>query len=215
VPSLDRLPQVNRTALLTRPVEVHHETPFTPLTVAPSELRLAIVTTAGLHLKGDRPFTADDGTFRVIPSSAGEAELVQSHTSIGFERASQARDIDVVFPRCRPLPRGRRRRGGGRRPSRATRGRRDLDVSAPVRGRPEGDVPRGQAGDRAAGRAAGGHCPLVLGRDGIGGAPAPPARPPRRERRSGAQAPRVRDRTVTETTVQRTDGVLGGTGLER
>jgi len=98
VPSLDRLPQVNRTALLTRPVEVHHETPFTPLTAAPSELRLAIVTTAGLHLKGDRPFTADDGTFRVIPSSAGEAELVQSHTSIGFERASQARDINVVFP---------------------------------------------------------------------------------------------------------------------
>jgi D-proline reductase (dithiol) PrdB len=98
VPSLERLPQVNRTALLTRPVEVHHETPFTTLTFPLSEVRLAIVTTAGLHLKGDRPFTADDGSFRVIPSSAGEAELVQSHTSIGFERASQARDINVVFP---------------------------------------------------------------------------------------------------------------------
>ena len=98
MPSLDRLPQVNRTTLLTRPVEVHHDTPFTPFKTPLSEARLAIVTTAGLHLKGDRPFTADDGTFRVIPSSVGEAELVQSHTSIGFERASQARDINVVFP---------------------------------------------------------------------------------------------------------------------
>jgi len=34
----------------------------------------------------------------VIPSQAGEAELVQSHTSIGFDRAAQARDINVVFP---------------------------------------------------------------------------------------------------------------------
>jgi len=98
LPSLDQLPQINRTALLTRPVEVHHDSPFTPLAVPLSEARLAIVTTAGLHLKGDRPFTANDGSFRVIPSSAAEVELVQSHTSIGFERVSQARDINVVFP---------------------------------------------------------------------------------------------------------------------
>jgi len=98
VPSLDRLPQVTRTMLLTRPVEMHHDSPFTPLATPLSEARLAIVTTAGLHLRGDRPFTANDGSFRVIPSSAGEADLVQSHTSIGFERASQARDINVVFP---------------------------------------------------------------------------------------------------------------------
>jgi D-proline reductase (dithiol) PrdB len=98
VPRLDRLPQVTRTKLLTRPVEIHHDSPFTPLATPLSEARLAIVTTAGLHLRGDEPFSADDGSFRVIPSSAGEADLVQSHTSIGFERASQARDINVVFP---------------------------------------------------------------------------------------------------------------------
>jgi D-proline reductase (dithiol) PrdB len=98
VPSLDRLPQVSRTSLLTRPVAVNHDTPFTPLPIPLSQARLAIVTTAGLHLRGDRPFTANDGSFRVIPSSAREAELVQSQTSIGFERASQARDINVVFP---------------------------------------------------------------------------------------------------------------------
>jgi D-proline reductase (dithiol) PrdB len=98
VPSLDRLPQVNRTALLTRPVEVHHQTPFAPFAGPLSEARVAIVTTAGLHLKGDQPFTAEDASFRVIPSTVGEAELVQSHTSIAFERASQARDINVVFP---------------------------------------------------------------------------------------------------------------------
>jgi D-proline reductase (dithiol) PrdB len=84
--------------LLTRPVEINHDTPFTPFVRPLSEARLAIVTTAGLHQRGDRPFTPDDSSFRVIPSATGEADLVQSHTSIGFDRAAQARDINVVFP---------------------------------------------------------------------------------------------------------------------
>lgn len=89
---------MTRSAILTRPVEVNHQTPFTRFVGPLSEARVSIVTTAGLHLRGDRPFTADDPSFRVIPSTAREAELVQSHTSIGFERASQARDLNVVFP---------------------------------------------------------------------------------------------------------------------
>jgi D-proline reductase (dithiol) PrdB len=84
--------------LLTRPVEVNHDTPFTPFALSLSEARLAIVTTAGLHRRGDRPFTPDDPSFRVIASTTAEPELVQSHTSIGFDRAAQARDINVVFP---------------------------------------------------------------------------------------------------------------------
>jgi D-proline reductase (dithiol) PrdB len=98
VPSLDRVPQLTRTMLLTRPVEVNHDTPFTPFVLSLSEARLAIVTTAGFHRRGDRPFTTDDSSFRVIPSTTAEAELVQSHTSIGFDRAAQARDINVVYP---------------------------------------------------------------------------------------------------------------------
>jgi D-proline reductase (dithiol) PrdB len=84
--------------LLTRPVDVHHDTPFTPPRAPVGASRLALVTTAGLHLRGDRPFTVDDPTFRVIPAASRPADLVSSHTSIGFDRTGQTKDLNVVFP---------------------------------------------------------------------------------------------------------------------
>jgi D-proline reductase (dithiol) PrdB len=56
------------------------------------------VTTAGLHRRADRPFTPGEQGYRVIPSSSPAADLVQSHTSIGFDRTAILRDINVTFP---------------------------------------------------------------------------------------------------------------------
>jgi D-proline reductase (dithiol) PrdB len=98
VPRLERLSQVARTSLETRPVDVHHDTPFVPPRGPLNTLRLALVTTAGLHLRGDQPFTVDDRTFRVIPGTARPADLVSSHTSIGFDRSGQTKDLNVVLP---------------------------------------------------------------------------------------------------------------------
>jgi D-proline reductase (dithiol) PrdB len=60
--------------------------------------RLAIVTTAGLHARGDRPFTPGDQTYRVVPSDTPTRDIVQSHTSIGFDRVAIMRDVNVSFP---------------------------------------------------------------------------------------------------------------------
>ncbi len=98
MPRLEDLPNVTATMLLTRPVEVYRETPFTVPEMPVSDATVAIVTTAGLHLRRDRPFTIDDPSFRVIPGDVGEDQLVQSHTSLGFDRTPQAIDINVVFP---------------------------------------------------------------------------------------------------------------------
>lgn len=98
MPRLDRLPKAVRTKLLTTPVGVNDQTPFTPPTRSLSESRLAIVTTAGLHLREDRPFEEWDPTFRAIPGDVRHADLLQSHTSIGFDRTHALRDINVVFP---------------------------------------------------------------------------------------------------------------------
>ena len=38
------------------------------------------------------------GIFRILPSSTPPAEIVQSHSSIGFDRTAMARDLDVVYP---------------------------------------------------------------------------------------------------------------------
>src|SRR6476661_5043462 len=67
--------------------------------------RVAIVSTAGLHLRGDRPFelrggSAGDfpGDYRVIPSDADAGDLLMSHVSVNFDRSGFQQDWNVVFP---------------------------------------------------------------------------------------------------------------------
>lgn len=98
MPRLDRLPPLNRNNLLMLPVQVNDTAPFTRPAAPLSACRLAIVTTAGLHRRGDRPFGPADQTYRIIPADAPAADIVQSHTSLGFDRVPTMRDLNVSFP---------------------------------------------------------------------------------------------------------------------
>jgi D-proline reductase (dithiol) PrdB len=98
MPSLDRLPEATRKTMLDLAVEVHETTPFQRLAKPLSESVVTIVTTAGLHLYGDRPFVPADSTFRRVPSDARGDELLQTHNSIGFDRTGVMADVNVVFP---------------------------------------------------------------------------------------------------------------------
>ena len=98
MPRLDRLPQVLRTNMLTFPAQVNDTTPFVPLKRPLSRCRVAIVTTAGLHRRGDHPFGPGDPTYRIIAADTPALEIVQSQTSIGFDRAPIMRDINISFP---------------------------------------------------------------------------------------------------------------------
>jgi D-proline reductase (dithiol) PrdB len=62
--------------------------------------RVAIVTTAGLHVRSDRPFGAGGAPtdYRVIPGSVNAADLVMSHLSVNFDRSGFQEDWNVVFP---------------------------------------------------------------------------------------------------------------------
>ncbi len=98
MPRLDRLPAPNRANLLNLPVQVNDTSPFTRLATPLAACRLAIVTTVGVHRRGDRPFGPGDQSYRVIPSSTPTVDIVQSHTSLGFDRAPIMRDLNVSFP---------------------------------------------------------------------------------------------------------------------
>jgi D-proline reductase (dithiol) PrdB len=98
MPRLDRLPQANRNNLLNLPVEVNDGGPFVRPGKPLSACRLAIVTTAGMHRRGDRPFGPGDQSYRAIPSDTPVADIVQSHTSIGFDRVPTMRDVNISFP---------------------------------------------------------------------------------------------------------------------
>ena len=65
-----------------------------------SRRRVAIVTTAGVHLRGDQPFTprTAGADYRVIPGDVEPGDLVMSHLSVNYDRSGFQRDWNVVFP---------------------------------------------------------------------------------------------------------------------
>jgi D-proline reductase (dithiol) PrdB len=62
--------------------------------------RVALVTTAGLHLRGDRPFGQGDARndYRVIPGGVAAKDVVMSQLSTNFDRSGFQQDLNIVFP---------------------------------------------------------------------------------------------------------------------
>ena len=75
MPRLASLPGVSCNSLLTLPGPQQETAPSTPLTKPLAERRLAVVTTAGMHVRNDRPFIAGDPSYRVIPSTSRPDEM--------------------------------------------------------------------------------------------------------------------------------------------
>lgn len=76
------------------------QTPWTTLNKPLSECRVALVTTAGVHLASDAPFDMEDSTgdptFRIIPSTAPVADLTITHDYYNHKDADN--DVNIVFP---------------------------------------------------------------------------------------------------------------------
>jgi D-proline reductase (dithiol) PrdB len=60
--------------------------------------RVAIVTTSGLHPRGQRPFQVGSADYRVIPADTPPGDLVMSHISVNYDRTGFQEDVNVVFP---------------------------------------------------------------------------------------------------------------------
>jgi len=61
--------------------------------------RVAIISTAGLHRRDDRPFTLDPQDFyRVIPGDVAAGDLVMTHVSTNFDHTGFQRDWNTIFP---------------------------------------------------------------------------------------------------------------------
>jgi len=80
----------------TTPMPDMGEVPWTPPKKPLSECRVAIVTTAALHLVGDEGYAPDDPSYRVLP--AERRDLVLGHWSPNFDRSGFVADLDVVYP---------------------------------------------------------------------------------------------------------------------
>src|ERR1700746_2869511 len=60
--------------------------------------RVAIVSSAGLVVRGERPFRGRDADYRVIPGTSRPHQLRCSHISINFDRTGFQEDWNVIFP---------------------------------------------------------------------------------------------------------------------
>lgn len=98
MPRLEDLTEVQRQGALNFPCFEFDDSPFTRFAKPLSQAKLAIVTTAGLHKRGDKGFTPGEQTYRVIPSDTPAKDILQTHTSIGFDRTAMYRDLNISFP---------------------------------------------------------------------------------------------------------------------
>jgi D-proline reductase (dithiol) PrdB len=77
--------------------------PWRPVRKPLAQSQIALVTTAGLHHRGQRPFDMldprGDPTFRVIDGATIEADYAITHDY--YDHRDANRDINVVFPIAR------------------------------------------------------------------------------------------------------------------
>lgn len=98
MPRLEALSDLSRNSILALPVDLHDTSPFRPMSKPPDRCTVALVTTAGLHGREDKPFRKFDPSYRVVPRDVDVNDLVVSHTSIGFDRVPMQQDLNIVFP---------------------------------------------------------------------------------------------------------------------
>ncbi len=70
---------------------------WTPVTKELKDMKVALVTAAGVHLKSDAKFNlAGDFSFRVVPGDASVEDMMVSHG--GYDNADVNKDINCMFP---------------------------------------------------------------------------------------------------------------------
>ena len=71
--------------------------PYTPVTAKLSEMMVAIVSSSGVYVEGQEPFTDDgDESYRVIPGDVDPKALRFKHGH--YDTSEAQKDPNVVFP---------------------------------------------------------------------------------------------------------------------
>lgn len=104
---LDRMHPAMRASLLAMPCPTYETRPWVT-GPALAQRRVALISTAGLHCRGERPFGVTEGNrravagdYRLIPGDVDANTLLMSHVSTNFDRTGFQQDVNVVFPLTR------------------------------------------------------------------------------------------------------------------
>lgn len=94
---LNQYSESERQHLLDLPCPVYESSPFVG-GLQLREARVALISTAGLHRRADRPFGVGESGYRLIPKDINPNDLVMSHISTNFDRTGFQQDLNIVFP---------------------------------------------------------------------------------------------------------------------
>ncbi len=95
---LSDLPEYEREHLIGKAMPPLRPPAWTPRVKPVDEMRVALITTAGLHFRNAPAFSFTDAGFRPIPSEADANNLIMSHSSVNFDRSGFTEDVNLVFP---------------------------------------------------------------------------------------------------------------------
>jgi D-proline reductase (dithiol) PrdB len=91
------IPEEGRSHIANLKCPVYEGDPFVagpPL----AERRVAIISTAGLQRRGDRPYAFDADDYRIIPGDTPAGDIVMSHISSNYDRSGFQQDFNIAFP---------------------------------------------------------------------------------------------------------------------
>ncbi len=63
-----------------------------------SARRVALVSSAGLNIRGERPFLSGGAGYRALPDTAAATDILMSHVSVNYDRTGYLQDLNVALP---------------------------------------------------------------------------------------------------------------------
>ena len=94
------VPEPERSYMAALECVPYDSSPFCPA-VESSKRHVAIVSSAGLIIRGQRPTLANDTGYRSIAADVSDQDILCSHVSVNFDRTGFQQDTNVMLPRDR------------------------------------------------------------------------------------------------------------------
>ena len=94
---IENLPEHEQSLLNNFPIPEYETRPWVT-GPALKNRRVAVVTTSGLHVRTDKPFSVGASDYRIIPGDVNTGDLVMSHISVNFDRSGYQEDLNTIFP---------------------------------------------------------------------------------------------------------------------
>jgi D-proline reductase (dithiol) PrdB len=94
------VPEPERSVIAGLDCPTYEHTPFIAA-AAPGERHVAIVSSAGFIVRGERPLRPRDAGYRSIAAAVADKDVLCSHVSTNFDRTGFQQDLNVMLPRDR------------------------------------------------------------------------------------------------------------------